>query len=110
MEHKPYSKKFKADAYTSREYRCAVVLEEYLEEINQPDITRKVNEIMQHFNKFFKDLKVVRQKHYFGTMLLNDFEKSVMAKESIPAFARTLILNVIRTKYKVEILGVGKKE
>jgi len=110
MIHKPYEKKFKADAYTSRDYRCAVVLEEYLEEINQPDITRKVNNIMQRFNKFFKDLRVIQNKNHFGSMLVNQFEREVISNETLPPFVRTLIVNVFKTKFKVEILGLGKKE
>lgn len=104
-----YQKKFKADGYTSRDYRCAVVLEEVLEELNDPDVTKKVNAIMQRFNKFFVDLKTVRNKQFYGSHLIKIFEKDVTENESIPELVRCLVMNVIRTKYKVEILGVKKK-
>ena len=110
MEHKPYDKKFKADAYTSRDYRCAVVLEECLEEINDPEVTKKVNAIMQRFNKFFVDLKIVRNKNYFGSIVVKQFQEEIMSNLRLPIFVRTLLVNVIRTKFKVEILGVDKKE
>jgi hypothetical protein len=110
MEHKPYAKKFKADAYTSREYRCAVVLEEVLEELNLPHVTKRVNAIMQRFNKFFLDLKVVRNKNHFGAIVIHQFQEEIMSNEVLPIVVRTLLVNIIRTKFKVEILKVGKKE
>jgi len=110
MEHKPYEKKFRADAYTSREYRCAVVLEEVLEELNRPDITWSVNRIMQRYNKFFVDLKTIRNKNYYGSLMVHQFEEEVKNNSKLPEFVKTLILNVIKTKFKVEILNGGRKK
>jgi hypothetical protein len=104
-----YEKKFKADAYTSRDYRCAVVLEEVLEELNDSEVTRKVNTIMQRFNKFFVDLKIVKNKNYYGSILIDHFEKEIMRRNDLPEFVRCLLMNIMRTKYKVEILGATKK-
>lgn len=103
------NKKFIADAFVSREYRSAVVLEEYLAEINNAGATRYAMKTLQNFNKLFKDLKNLKNKEYIANLVIREFEKKI--KNDInyaPEFVRTLVLNVIKTKYKIEILEYGK--
>lgn len=102
------NKKFIADAFVSRELRCAIVLEEYLAEINNQDVTRYAIRTLQKFNRIFKDLKNLKNKEYISNLVVSEFEKKLNQDEWVPLFARTLLLNVIKTKFKIEILDYGK--
>jgi len=98
------NKKFTADAFVSRELRCAVVLEEYLAEIENKDVTRYAIRTLQKFNRLFKDLKNLKNKEYISNLVVCEFEKKLKHDEWVPEFVRTLLLNVIKTKFKIEIL------
>jgi ribosomal protein S8 len=102
------NKKFIADAFVSRELRCAVVLEEYLAEINNAEATRYAIKNLQKFNKIFKDLKTLKNKEYIANLVIGEFEKKINRDLWVPEFVRTLLLNVIKTKFKTEILEYGK--
>lgn len=100
-----FKKKFIADAFVSREYKSAVTLEEYLKEIDNVEATRFANNVLRKFNSFFKPLTELKtHKDFYGKFLVAKFEKNIMEREDIPMFARTLLVNVIKTKYKVEII------
>jgi hypothetical protein len=101
-------KKFIADAFVSREYRSAVILEEYLQEINNPEATRYAIKVLQRFNKVFKDIKNLKHKEYIANLIVVEYEKKINADVWVPEFVRTLMLNIIKTKYKTEILEYGK--
>lgn len=101
-------KKFVTDAFVSREYRCAIILEEHLAEINNNASTRFAIKTLQKFNALFKDVKNVKHREYFAKILIRQFENKINNSEQIPEFVRTLLINIIKTKYKVEILNNGK--
>ena len=100
------TKKFSADTVTSREYRSAIILEEVLAERNDSNLTRYATRVLQNFNKVFKSIKTLENNRvYFSKLLIQEFEKKIMDDVGIEIFVRTLILNVIKTKYKTEILA-----
>ncbi len=100
-----FKKKFIADAFVSAEYKSAIILEEYLKEIDSVEATRFANNTLRRFNSLFKPLKELKShKDFYAKYLVSKFEKSIMEREDIPVFVRTLLVNVIKTKYKVEIL------
>jgi hypothetical protein len=103
-----FKKKFLADAFVSREYKSAITLEEYLNEIENQNATRYANNVLRRFNSLLKPLVDLKfHKDYYAKMLVKDFENGIMEREDIPLFVRTLLVNVIKTKYKVEILKIG---
>lgn len=102
-----FSKKFIADTFVSRDYKSALVLEEYLKEIEDINATNYANNVLRRFNSFFKPLReLTSHKEFYGKILVKNFVESIMKREDIPIFVRTLLVNIIKTKYKVEILGV----
>lgn len=102
-----FGKKFIADAFVSREYKSAIILEEYLNEINNVDATNYANNVLRKFNGLFKPLRdLSSHKEYYAKILVDQFKNSIMKREDIPLFVRTLLVNIIKTKYKVEILGI----
>ena len=102
------TKKFIADAFVSREYRSAIVLEEYLQEINNPEATRYAIKMLQRYNKVFKDMKNLKNKEYIANLVIREYENKLKLDTWVPEFVRTLILNIIKTKYKMEIVDYGK--
>lgn len=99
------NKKFIADAFVTREYKCAVVLEEYLSEINDLNATRYAIKTLQNFNRIFKDIKTMKNNEYVGSLVVKEFEKRINKDDKYaPDFVRSLILNVIKTKFKMEII------
>lgn len=101
---KSENKKFIADAFVSRKYRSAIILEDYLVEIDDVSTTRYAIKTLQRFNKQFKDLKTLKNKEYITNLVIKEFEKKFKKDEWVPEFVRTLLMNIIKTKYKVEIL------
>lgn len=100
-------KKFVADAFISRDVRCAIVLEEYLAEINNSDVSRYAIKFMQNFNYAFKGLNTLKQKEFVAKLVLDTFVAKLKRDTYIPTFARTLLMNVIKTKFKRDILGLN---
>jgi hypothetical protein len=98
------SEKFVADAYVSREYRSAVVLEEVLQEINDLNAINFAKTTLNKFNRHIKDLKNVSAKEYFGSFLMKQYQNQILNATQVPLKVRTLLLNVVKTKYKIEIL------
>lgn len=99
-----FKKTFLADAFVSRDYKSAITLEQYLKEINSVEATRYANNVLRRFNSLFKPLTELKShKDFYAKMLVSGFEKSIMEREDIPMFVRTLLVNVIKTKYKIEI-------
>lgn len=104
-----FTKKFIADAFVSREYASAVALENYLKEINDPKVTRFANNVLRRFNDLFKPLHDLKtHKEFYAKILVDAYESYIMEAENIPMYVRTLLVNVIKTKYKIEILRVDK--
>jgi site-specific DNA-adenine methylase len=95
--------KFQADAHVTRDYRSAVVLEEVLTEINDPKLVNRVNRLFMRFNKLFKDLTLIKNQQYYGSRLMREFEEEIN-KSEIPDLVKSLLLNVLKTKYKAEII------
>lgn len=96
--------KFQADAHVSKNFRSAVILEEVLAEINNPKLITRVNRLFLRFNQLFKDIKLVKNQQYYGSRLIREFEEEINERTDLPDMVKTLILNIIKTKYKVEII------
>lgn len=94
---------FSADAFVSRSYRCAIILEEHLNELNDTNVNKKVNDILRRYNQFFTDLRVIKSKTFYGEYLINVFYKNIEEK-NLPVLVQTLLKNVVWTKYKMEII------
>lgn len=105
-----YSKKFVADAFVSRDYLSAITLEKYLNEIQNQKATNYANNVLRRFNSLFKPLLDLKtHQDYYAKILVKTFENQLMKpSEDVPMFVKTLLLNVIKTKYKIEILRVNK--
>ncbi len=102
-----FKKKFIADAFVSSEYNCAITLEQYLNEINDTVATRFANKVLTNFNSVFKPLHDLKShKEFYAKILVRETENHIMKQEHIPMFVRTLLVNVIKTKYKIEIKRV----
>jgi hypothetical protein len=104
-----FKKKFLADAFVSREFKSAITLEEYLNEIDNIEATRFANNMLRRFNSLFKPLPELKShKEYYAKILVDKFEHHINGAEHIPTLVRSLLVNVIKTKYKVEILRIEK--
>lgn len=102
------NKKFIADAFVSREYKSALILEQVLIELNDNVATRYAMKTLQNFNKIFKGVKELKHKEFIGKLIIKEFESKINADEYIPEIVRTLLLNVIKTKFKIEVFDNGK--
>ncbi len=107
------NQKFYADGYVSRDkYPSAVALENYLNELNNPHITKWTKKVLGGFCRHIKDLKdsKLKSKQLHGSFLVDSFTKTLDAAVSKPEKCRSLLRNVIITKYRIEILESDKSE
>lgn len=102
---------FFADGYVARnKYPSAIVLENYLKESNNPSSTKWVKKILSDYCISIKNLrnaKFVGGKEFVGKLILNHFI-SIVDKANRPDKCKSLVKNVIKTKFKIEILGLDK--
>jgi hypothetical protein len=104
---------FFADAYVSRKkYPSAKVLEDYLFELNNNKVSRYSKQVLAKFNIAVKQIRqsiLPEYQAYYGRFVLDYYTKSINGtKANIPDKCKSLLRNVIKTKFKIEILGIDK--
>lgn len=100
------SNKFTADTHVSKElYNCANVLEDYLTKNEDSLGARWANQTLMRYNNLFKPLlDLKKHREYYAKMFMHKYIKE-MKTDNIDPFVVSLVRNIMKTKYKIEIVN-----